>query len=112
MGRAESTGIGKFNFDGTLRHSLAASGALTLIDDLADFDLEGVREVTVINKTAAIVGLDFSVYGGPIYIHPGDEYTIKGALSGTIAFSGVAGTNVGTASAGIDPYIQIIAKSQ
>lgn len=112
MGRAESTGVGKFNLDGTLRHSLAAAGALTLIDDLADFQLEGVREVTVINKTAAIVGLDFSVSGGPIYIHPGDEYTLSGALSGTMSFSGVAGTNVGAASAGIDPYIQIIAKSQ
>lgn len=54
--------MGKFNFDGTLRHSLTASGAITLIDALADFDLTGVREVTVINKTAALVGLDFSAF--------------------------------------------------
>lgn len=91
---------------------MTASAAITVIDALADFDLTGVREIEVINKTAALISLDFSVFGGPIYVYPGESYILEGNLSGTMAFAGVSGTNVGAAVAGVSPYIQVIAKSQ
>lgn len=76
------------------------------------FDLTGVVEFSVENRTAALLQLDFSDLAGPVYVYPGDTFTADsgGKYSGTIKFTGKAGTNVGAAVAGISPYIQVIAK--